>query len=216
MSSLFATLPVELHHEIASYSNIDCLSRLSQISKTFHEHYNPVLYQNVNGAALPTLGIPQEDRFPLTGPHPATFLRSMRIVGRKRCEPKHHSNVAQQKVEDQIVADRLETQISAAMVNICKYTSKDSLRSFSFIHPSARFLEVFTTNSVCALSSLESLAIACCFPQESAVEHIIVFPRLVRSWLPHASSVMFTSLRLFVEVVMWSFLDKTGAGGGDE
>ncbi|KAE9385531.1 hypothetical protein BT96DRAFT_1006954 [Gymnopus androsaceus JB14] len=147
--SRFATLPAELHGEIASKADISTLSLLSRVSHSFYGYCNALLYHNVNNASVPTLALQQEDRLPLTSPHPATFVKGVTILDRDGFydEPWEDGE-----------KERLKEHIPAAMNNILKYAPKDGVRSFAF---KARYIslpEMFTVD-VPAWRSLDCLII---------------------------------------------------------
>lgn len=152
LQSLFVDFPLELHSLIASKADIGTLSLLSQVSSAFYAYYNAFLYQNANDACVPTLALPQEDRLPLTGPHPATFVKEVMISDRNGFYDEQFKNAEE--------IQRFKELLSAAMHNISKYAPKEGLRSFTFMPGYCSLHDIFTVQDP-AWRSLESLIIAC-------------------------------------------------------
>ncbi|KAE9407246.1 hypothetical protein BT96DRAFT_986852 [Gymnopus androsaceus JB14] len=75
----FNTLPLELYHLIAQKNPDDTSTfcALTRVSRRAYEAFNPILYERIDTLTLSTLALMEKARFPLTGPHPAAFVKSM-------------------------------------------------------------------------------------------------------------------------------------------
>lgn len=187
---------------IASKADIGTLSLLSQVSSTFYAYYNAFLYQNANDACVPTLALSQENRLPLTGPHPATFVKEVMISDRNGFYDEAFENVEEM--------ERFKERLSAAMHNISKYAPKEGLRSFTFMPRYSGLHDIFTVQDP-AWRSLESLVIACelyhldkmvVFSEKILVRLNVYFSHLCR--LSHLSNEF-----LGLTTTKWTIFDST-------
>ncbi|KAF9070586.1 hypothetical protein BDP27DRAFT_1323529 [Rhodocollybia butyracea] len=74
----FEALPFELCRLITEETESSSdLCALTLVSKHCYAAFNYSLYEEITSAALFTLGLTEKARLPLTGPHPASYVKSM-------------------------------------------------------------------------------------------------------------------------------------------
>ncbi|KAE9391134.1 hypothetical protein BT96DRAFT_1001624 [Gymnopus androsaceus JB14] len=117
------------------------LNALTQISKRCHDFFNSVLYENVPATALRTLSLSEQDRLPLTGPHPASYVKKLSVS-----PPGVYPVV-------------LKEQMIFAMRNVTLYASSDGIQSFAFCCFSISLPEVFGDTIPLALRFIKELSL---------------------------------------------------------
>lgn len=176
----FDDLPPELYELIAEYipDDTSAICALARISQRAYEAFNPILYKKVDTLTLPTLALTGKARRPLTGPHPAMFVKSvilefpyrnpMRLInsgGRlySKDEKAKNDRLIALAPTDSIAFRRVAL---AAIRNLIFYG--DSVKSFEYRCEGLALSNTFRNNlRLSAFLSLERVVIECLFPMNN-------------------------------------------------
>ncbi|KAE9397703.1 hypothetical protein BT96DRAFT_62744 [Gymnopus androsaceus JB14] len=139
----FTALPNELLLLIGDEISDDprTLKALTLVSKRYHDFFNSFLYRDVCNKALPTLALSEQSRLPLTGTHPASYVKKFSV------SPTH-----------KLSATVFQKQMASAMKNIALHAATGAIQALTF-RSNFSLPEVLGGNVPLALRLLEELVL---------------------------------------------------------
>ncbi|KAF9067300.1 hypothetical protein BDP27DRAFT_1329005, partial [Rhodocollybia butyracea] len=169
----FDLLPNELCHLIVEELDYSSISSLSRVSKRAYAAFAGTLYEVVQSPALFTLASSEKSRLPLSGPHPASFVRHIsfsfpdRVSYSVVSKPKEREEKAKNDRMEGLPPSDLTTfkqLVRAAVNNIIFYAPNAAVKYFGYECDLLSLPDAFYNVDFAKLSSLERVAIECPFP----------------------------------------------------
>lgn len=172
--STFSRLPNEICHLIGEEIEYeDEIQALTLVSKSFYAVFNPFLYAVGDESMLETLGLSEKDRLPLTGPHPASFIRKISLT--KDSIKSYERADGKQMEEAAARLDASRAQITAALQNIIIHATAP-LSYFDFVSPLISLSEAFgDAKDMSRFGSLKDLKVACPFSEKNLEHSLHIF-----------------------------------------
>lgn len=179
LASKFNALPNELFSLIASYTTtISSLFSLTRVSKRSYDAFNPILYRKIDSLALSTVASTENARLPLSGPHPATFVRCMTFAYPFDCDDPtyltpndtYRTNEEAKKRLNALAPSNLITfqkLVEAAVSNIVFYAPHAAIETFEYRCQLLSLPDAFRNINFAAFSSLKNLNLGCPFPSKN-------------------------------------------------
>ncbi|KAF9067299.1 hypothetical protein BDP27DRAFT_1329004 [Rhodocollybia butyracea] len=169
----FDLLPNELCHLILEELDYPSLCSLSRVSKRAYAAFAGALYESVQSPALFTLASSEKSRLPLSGPHPASFVRRISLSFPDR--PSYSVVSKHKEREEKAKNDRMEglppsdlttfkQLVTKAVNNVIFYAPNAAIKSFRYECDLLSLPDVFPNVEFAKLSSLEKVTIECPFP----------------------------------------------------
>ncbi|KIK51496.1 hypothetical protein GYMLUDRAFT_50517 [Collybiopsis luxurians FD-317 M1] len=168
-NSGFNALATELYHLIAEeLKNLGSIYALTRVSKRAYAAYNPLLYRNIESPALSTLAQTEKSRLPLDGPHPASFVKRIRLNFPFEDDPElideDEEREKAKKRKGPVALAEFKKLVPAAMDNVVFYAPHTGIKSIEFQCFDLSLAEAFNKVDFCVFSSLEKVLISCPFP----------------------------------------------------
>ena len=196
----FDKLPVELCDLISKFSvlaqaeSLHGLYTLTRLSKRNYAIFNPFLYRILDNDALRVLAASQASRIPLASPHPASFVKELKL----------EYNVDEDHSEEEM-RKSLKTfrkDVGRAMANMIAHAFGDApgLQVFWIDCAFLSFPELLGKVDFSVFTRLRDVAIRCEFPKANIKKCLKM---LVCKEIPYHRS----TLNNFSESHMWSFFD---------
>ena len=163
----FDTLPNELLLLIGDEISDDprTLKALALVSKCCHDFFGSFLYQDAGNKALHTLALSKKSRLPLTGTHPASFVKKLSVSPTR-----------------ELSATVFQKQMASAMRNIALHAASGTIRAFTF-RSNFSLPEALGGSVPPALRLIEELVLNCPIPVKNtrlsvslAVSTMIIYP----------------------------------------
>jgi hypothetical protein len=166
----FDLLPNEMYHLIHENlfdDRIQTLLSLVLVSKHCYAVFNSYLYKIADDSMLDTLGLSQDDRLPLTIPHPASFVRELDLILETSNEEAEKEGA---KVDDVSEEGDVQRQVTSTLENVMANASSP-LRRFGFRADRLTLSEAFgNMNNISIFGSLEELTVGCPFPAGNTLQ----------------------------------------------
>lgn len=181
----FNALPNELYHLIGSYAfGTSTICALTRVSKCLYETFNPILYKKIDTSALSTVASTESARLPLTGPHPATFVRSMVFEFPFDCDNLMYITRTGFDLKDEtrkrvnaIAPSELaifQKLATSAVSNVISYAPHAAVEALEYRCTHSSLADTFQNIDFSVFSSLKSLIIACPFPIKNLQQSLAI------------------------------------------